>query len=151
MGSRARLAEARLFGEKDKAGERPVLVDREKGAYRIVRIGATKIADQWVNTSAVDPRLIFSGVWIFHSISVRNAQSQVSEPTEIYMYDETQDSAISLATGLTSEYQKLHWTNGSKKVFRGQWIPRARVYCSTENVGQILHIDVVAEKLEAGV
>ena len=156
-GRGAKAAEAAVFGKKGmKPGQKPdlpVLIDRQAGAYRIVRIGATKISDQWVITSMVDPRVIFQGVWIFHSISLRNADSQVSEPSEIYLFDASEggNGALSLETGLTSEYQKLHWVNGSQMMFRGTWIPRCRVYCSTENVNDLFYMDVIAEKLVEGV
>lgn len=149
----AQEAEARLSVQRDPNKRSKVLVDRMMGAFRIVRIQATKIADQWVSTSMVDRRIIFEGVWMFHSISVRNVDSAVSEPTEIFIYDGTAggNGAISLASGLTSEYQKLHWTNGSQMLFRGTWIPRARIYCSTENNGDLFAIDIIAEKIEEGV
>ena len=148
-----KAAEAKLWRSKNEAGDDPVPVSlRDVGAFRIVRIGATKIADQWVSTSMVDTRAIFEGTWRFISISVRNADSHVAEPTEIYMYDGSDggNGAISLNSGYTNEYQKLH-AKQLPFLGRGHWIPRARIYCSTENTDDLFYIDIVAEKIDEGV
>jgi len=146
----AREAEAQLFREKDKTGDSPTPITlRDIGAFRIIRKGATKVADTWVSTTVVEKDVMLEGTWKLLTVSVKNTESAVSEPTEIYLYDASLGgAAISLRTGLTSEYQKLHWSG--EKLLKGKWVPRARIYCSTENDGGIFYIDVVAEKIDAG-